>query len=345
MQDLDRLLEREPPPLILVHSDAPQLREEALDRARRALTADPEVERHVYRADERLDYAALSQELAAPSLFAPRRLFELHYGDDAPKEEGARWLREVAADPPPDVWLLIGCGYQSKKDQQKKWFQAVEASGATLALFAPRRHELPGWLRGRLAERGLELDREGLALLAERVEGNLEAAAGEVEKLALYTGGQEGNRGSGILGADDVLAAVGDQARFSVFDLAEAALARDPARCARIVAVLRAEGVHLPPVIGALAKEVRNLIELQGCAVRGEDLEAACKKRGIFPPRKQAMIKLARSLPAAEAERALARLARADRAAKGLGEADPWALVEAAVLALAGGSDLPVLRA
>jgi DNA polymerase-3 subunit delta len=344
-QDLDKLLERGAPPLILIHSDAPLLREEAVARVRRALTADPEVERHAFRADEQIDYAVLRQELAAPSLFAPRRLFELHYGSDAPKDEGGKWLQEVAADPPPDVWLVISCGYQSKRDQKKKWFQAVASAGATLALFAPRRHELGGWLKRRLAGYGLELDRDGLALLAERVEGNLEAAAGEVEKLALFAGSHGDNRAGATLGAADVLAAVGDQARFSVFDLAEAALTREPARCARAVAALRAEGVALPPVIGALAKEVRNLIALQGCAARGEDLEAACTKRGIFPPRKQAIQKLARSLPATQAELALVRLARADRVAKGAAEGDGWALVEAAVLALAGAGELPALRA
>lgn len=339
-QDLDRLLERGAPPLILIHSDAPLLREEAATRVRRALTADPEVERHAFRADEQIDYAFLRQELAAPSLFAPRRLFEVHYGGDSPKDEGAKWLQEVAADPPPDAWVLITCGYQSKQAQKKKWFQAVDQAGATLALFAPRRHELPGWLKRRLGERGLAVDRDGLALLAERVEGNLEAAAGEVEKLALYTGGQGGN-----LGVDDVLAAVGDQARFSVFDLADATLAREPDRCVRAVAALRAEGVALPPVIGALAREVRNLIALQGCLARGEDLEAACRKRGIFPPRKQAMQGLARELPEEAAEQALIRLARADRVAKGAADGDGWMLVEAAVLALAGAPELPALRA
>ncbi|HKJ71169.1 MAG TPA: DNA polymerase III subunit delta, partial [Gammaproteobacteria bacterium] len=201
-QDLDRLLERGAPPIVLIHSDAPLLREEAAARVRRALTADPEVERLAFRADESVDYAYLRQELAAPSLFAPRRLFELHYGDGAPKDEGGKWLQEVAAEPPPDAWLLITCGYQPKRDQQKKWFQAVAGAGAVLALFAPRRHELPGWLKRRLADRGLELDRDGLALLAERVEGNLEAAAGEVEKLVLFAG-----EGGARLGAEDVLAA------------------------------------------------------------------------------------------------------------------------------------------
>jgi len=329
--DLDKTLKEAPPPVILVHSDAPLLREEAAARVRRALTADPEVERVAFRAEEGLDYAAIREEVNAPSLFAPLRLIELHYGGGAPKDDGAKWLAEYAADPAPDVRLLVTCGYQSKGDQRKKWFQAVADHGAVLALFAPRREELPGWLRRRAGERGLELDRDALALLAERVEGNLEAAAGELEKLLLYTGGRGGS-----LAAEDVLAAVGDQARFSVFDLAEAALGREPERVVRAVASLRAEGVELPPVLGALAKELRILIALQDRAARGEDLDAACRDLKVFYQRQQARKAQARSLPGGEAETALARLARIDRVAKGAEGGDPWDRLEAAVLRLAG---------
>ncbi|SCX98814.1 DNA polymerase III subunit delta [Thiohalorhabdus denitrificans] len=330
VEELEKRLHGQPPPVILVHSDAPLLREEAAERVRSVLLADPEVERHAFRADDQVDYTAIRQELAAPSLFAPRRLVEIHYGGGAPKDEGGKWLQEYCADPAPDVVLLLTAGYQSKKDQQKKWFRAVEEAGLTLARFAPRRHELPDWLRGRAAGYGLELSPDALTLLAERVEGNLEAAAGEVEKLALYTGGPA------RLDVDGVLAAVGDQARFSVFDLAEAALARDPRRTVRAVAALRAEGAELPAVVGAMAREVRNVIVLRDRHRRGGDLEAACKELKLFPPRKQAAQKLARNLGEGEAERVLAALARVDRMSKGAEAGDPWAALEDAALALAG---------
>jgi DNA polymerase-3 subunit delta len=331
LEDLDRALGGDVPPVILVHSDAPLLREEACQQVRRALLADPAVERHAFRADEQVDYTAIRQEVNAPSLFAPRRLVEIHYGGDAPKGDGGKWLQEYAADPAPDVWLLLSTGYQSKSAQKKKWFQAVEGVGATLALFPPRAHELPRWLEQRLGRHGLRPSQDALALLAERVEGNLEAAAGEVEKLVLYAG-----EGAGELDVATVLAAVGDQARFSVFDLAEAALAQDPRRTVRAVEALRAEGAELPPLVGALAREVRNLIALRGAHQRGADLEALSRKLGLFPPRKQAAQRLARQLPEGAAEAVLQGLARVDRQSKGVENGDPWAALEGVVLQLAG---------
>ncbi|HKL78227.1 MAG TPA: DNA polymerase III subunit delta [Gammaproteobacteria bacterium] len=331
LADLERLLQGQVPPVILVHSDAPLLREEACTQVRQALLADPDVERHAFRADEQADYTAIRQEVNAPSLFAPRRLVEIHYGGDAPKGDGGKWLQEYAADPAPDVWLLLSTGYQSKSAQKKKWFQSVEAAGATLALFPPRAHELPRWLEQRLGQHGLRPSRDALALLAERVEGNLEAAAGEVEKLVLYAG-----EGAGDLDVATVLAAVGDQARFSVFDLAEAALAQDARRVTRAVAALRAEGAELPPLVGALAREVRNLITLADAHRRNQDLEGLSRKLGLFPPRKQAAQKLARQLPEGTAEIALQGLACVDRQSKGAEAGDPWATLEGVVLTLAG---------
>lgn len=334
--DLDKALQGTPPPVILIHSDAPLLREEAAEKVRRSLAADPEVERIPFRAVEGLDYNAIREEVNAPSLFAPRRLIELHYGGAAPKEDGARWLGEYAGEPAPDVQLLVTCGYQNKGAQQKKWFQAVAKHGAVLALFAPRPDELPRWLRRRASERGLELDADALALLAERVEGNLEAAAGELEKLVLYNGGPGGS-----LSGDDVLAAVGDQARFSVFDLAEAALARDPERTARAVAALRSEGAEILPVVGALAREVRLLIALQYRIRQGGDPDAACREWKVLPWRQNPLKSLARTLSPGEAEAVLDQLARVDRMTKGAEPGDEWVHLEAAALRLAGAAELP----
>jgi DNA polymerase-3 subunit delta len=331
LEELDKRLKRGVPPVVLVHSDTPLLREEASARVRGAVLADGEAERHAFRGEESPDFDAIRRELAAPSLFASRRLVELHFGDASPGAEATALLADFAADPAPDAVLLVSAGYQSRAVQRKKWFKAVEGAGVSVGLFPPRREELPGWLAGRLRGHGLSADRDALALLAERVEGNLEAAAAEAEKLALYAGGA-----AGPLDADTVLAAVGDQARFTAFDLAEAAVAGSPERTRRALAVLRAEGVEPLPVIGALAREVRNLIRLRDRTSRGEDTETVCRDLKIFPPRKTAVQKRARRLQPGEGERVLARLARADDLAKSAGADATWRGLETAALALAG---------
>lgn len=85
--------------------------------------------------------------------------------------------------------------------------------------------------------------------LALRVEGNLLAAAQEVEILLL--------RGPGRLEVEALEASVADSARYSVFDLADAALAGNAARGLRILDLLRGEGAAEPLVLWALIREIR----------------------------------------------------------------------------------------
>ena len=89
------------------------------------------------------------------------------------------------------------------------------------------RARLPGWIREEGRRLGLTLDAEAARLLADRAEGNLLAAAQELEKIRLL-------RGAGPVDAEAVLAAVADSARFDAQDLADAALAGEAGRVVRI---------------------------------------------------------------------------------------------------------------
>ena len=48
--------------------------------------------------------------------------------------------------------------------------------------------ELPGWIANRMRQAGLQPDRDAVAMIADRVEGNLLAAGQEIEKLRLLLG-------------------------------------------------------------------------------------------------------------------------------------------------------------
>ncbi|WP_411025816.1 DNA polymerase III subunit delta, partial [Salmonella sp. s55004] len=84
-------------------------------------------------------------------------------------------------------------------------------------------HELPDWIERRLRARGLRADRDAVQLLADRVEGNLLAAAQEIDTLALLADG-------GTLDLARMQALVADAARYDVFRLTDAALNGQPAQ-------------------------------------------------------------------------------------------------------------------
>jgi DNA polymerase-3 subunit delta len=96
---------------------------------------------------------------------------------------------------------------------------------------------------------------DAVELIAARVEGNLLAAAQEIEKLKLMAEG-------GQITVETVQAAVADSARFDVFGLVDAVLNGEAAHALRMLEGLRGEGVEPPVILWALARELRLLANI-----------------------------------------------------------------------------------
>ncbi|WP_176518450.1 DNA polymerase III subunit delta, partial [Pseudomonas faucium] len=107
----------------------------------------------------------------------------------------------------------------------------------------------------RLAQAGLSAQREAVDRMAARVEGNLLAAAQEIEKLKLLAEGSQ-------ITVETVQAAVADSARFDVFGLVDAILNGEATHALRMLEGLRGEGVEPPVILWALARELRLLAGL-----------------------------------------------------------------------------------
>ena len=131
----------------------------------------------------------LSASFRAPSLFSSRRLVEVRLPSGKPGKEGAEVISDFCADPPQDVTLLITAGEWSKQ-HGGKWSEAIGRIGQVAIAWAVKPHELADWIERRLRARGLRADRDAVQNLADRVEGNLLAAAQEIDKLALLSDGE-----------------------------------------------------------------------------------------------------------------------------------------------------------
>ncbi|WP_267103908.1 DNA polymerase III subunit delta, partial [Xanthomonas sacchari] len=163
---------------------------EAADAVRARARAAGIGEREVFDADGRdFDWGQLYSSFNAPSLFSAQRLIELRLPSGKPGKEGGEVISAFCADPPPDVVLLITCNEWSKA-HQGKWADAVARIGTIAVAWAIKPHELGDWIERRLRSKGLRADAGAVQRLAERVEGNLLAAAQEIDKLALLADGQ-----------------------------------------------------------------------------------------------------------------------------------------------------------
>jgi DNA polymerase-3 subunit delta len=317
-------------PAWLVASPEPLLLLEAADAIRVAARAQGITEREIFEAEghqREPDWKALEASFRAPSLFATRRLVEIRLPTGKPGKEGEKAIIEFCADPPADVCLLVTCGEWSMK-HGGKWSQAIGQCGATVIAWAVKPHELSDWIDRRLRSRGLTADRDAVQRLAERVEGNLLAAAQEIDKLALLSDGSP-------LDAQRMDALVADAARFDVFRLLDAAMNAQPALVSRMLAGLRGEGDSVLALLGMVIRELQRCAAIARVQARGGNLAAEFRAQQIWESRQAAYRRALARHPAPRWERFVAEAALVDRIAKGRAPGDAWVALERLLLAVA----------
>jgi len=320
---LPRTLEQPLSPVWLLAGDEPLLIGEAADAIRARARAEGYGSRELFSADRSFDWSELLASSQSLSLFSERRIIEVRMASPRPGREGGAMLARLASDPAPDTLLLVVTTRPERDTWSAAWFKAFEKNGVVVQSWPVEIGRLPQWIIDRAARHGLAIDAEGAALLAERVEGNLLAAHQEIEKLALLHAG-------GGIGVDDVRSAVANSARYDVFQLGEAALDGDAARCLRILAGLRAEGAEPPLVLWSVCRELRALVDAR-------NHPGAPAGYGQQAERRAALLRRAVARTAGQPLGPLfASAARVDRQVKGLARGDPWTCLTGLVAALAG---------
>jgi len=283
-------------------------------------------EREVLDVGNHFDWDDLARSAAGMSLFATRRLLDLRLPTGRPGTEGAKAINEFCANPPPDVTLLITAIEWSSK-HEGAWTRNLDAAGALVVFNAPKPHEWAAWVGARLASRGLSATPDAAALLAERVEGNLLAAAQEIDKLAVLRGEGVGAR----IDATEMEHLVADSARYDAFKLTDAAFAGDGGRALHILAGLRAEGDELIALMGWLVNQLQLALRL----ANARDFAAQARAERLWPAREQLFRKALRRAPREHWLQCLARAARIDRIAKGREAGDAWLEAERLIAVIA----------
>lgn len=302
-------------PAYFISGDEPLQQGEAADTIRRAAREQGFTEREVMHVDKGFDWNELLASSNAMSLFAERKIIDLRLPSGKPGKEGGAALVAYAERPPEDTLLLITSGKVDKRSQSGKWYKALDSIGATMQVWPVESSDMPRWLDQRMRSRGLQPEPEAVRMISERVEGNLLAAAQEVDKLVLLNG-------QGVLSAEQVEAAVSDSARFDVYNLVDSALMGDRARVARMLDGLRGEGVEPILVLWAMAREIRSLADMAAQLEAGKGLDSVMAR--VWGKRKGPVRKGLQRHNRARWQMMLRRAARLDRVVKGAASGNAW---------------------
>ena len=314
---LDQQLARGLSSAYLVSGDEPLLVAESCDRIRAAARAAGFDERELSVVERGFDWLALDGNVSNLSLFSTRRLIELRLATARPGEAGAKALLRLLEQPDPDRLLLVVTPKLDAAASRTKWVRGLEEHGVHVQIWPLDRGQLPGWISRRAAGLGMRLDRDAVTLLVERTEGNLLAAAQELDKLAMLLGPVAVDEAA-------VLAAVADSARFDVFGLSDAVLVGDGQRALRILGTLQREGVEPVLVLWSLARDAALLARLRFALGAGEQPARAMQQQGVWRRRQPLVSKALSRLSGAVVVQLQQRVAVTDRVIKGVQAGAPW---------------------
>jgi len=334
------------PPALLIAGQEILLVLEAADLVR-AKAREEGYAREVFDVDARFDWDELSASFSAMSLFAQRRLLDVRLPTGKAGKDGGEAIAAFCANPPPDTVLLITCIEWSKKHAEPAWVRAIGKVGHAATFWQLPRHKLPDWLLGRMRARGIDARHDAAELLAERVEGNLLAAAQEVDKLALLIGAAPNaandssakpsgaGKATRTIDAAQMDRLVADSSRFDAFKLIDAALAGEASRALRMLRSLRAEGEAVPGLMGPIVGPVLTLAALAEVKASGGNLGAAMQAQRIWDSKQSAYKRALERHDAARWEQFAIECGRIDRISKGRAAGDAWIALERLLAAIA----------
>ena len=312
----------------LISGDEPLQIVELADSIRQAAKQAGFLEREIFSTDTGFEWSEITTSSQSMSIFGDKKVIDLRVPTANFGNEGAKTLISYCEKLPADTVLLITCGKLNAAGMKTKWFEAVDKVGVTIQVKPLEGDELLQWLQNRLQQRGLNSDKAGLLLLAERVEGNLLAAAQEIEKLyVLY--------GASILTKDQIFDVVADSSRYDVFKLIDAILAANVNRIFKVLAGLRNEGIAPPVVLWALMREARTLCKVYLELSSGKSKDMVFRNNQIWDKRVGLVDKVLKRLSHNQLFEILTLSAKADRQAKGQESGDVWETILAVCLLFA----------
>ena len=304
---LDAALARGLAPAYLILGEEPLQALEAADAVRAAARTAGFSERTVLDLAGNSDWSVFEAAVRDRSLFAERGLIDLRLPSGKPGKPGGEQLKRYAQKPASDLVLLLQLPRPDSDMRKAAWFKALDKLAVVVHARPVPPARLGAWIRERLQRVGIAIQRDALAMLAARVEGNLLAARQEVEKLALA--------GVTEVNLDVLQQGLTDAARFNLFELTPAALSGQAARALRMLRSMLDEGQPEPLILWVLSRDIRALALAAERRAAGAPPSEALK--GFWGTDRAALGRALERVSPAMARALLLRAARVDRVIKG----------------------------
>ena len=239
-------------------------------------TSDPFRVVEIPAAGLKADPARLNDEAAALAFGGGRRLVIVREAGDA---AAALFAEFLGAAPTGGAFVLVEGGDLSKKSSLRAAFEG-SSRAASIACYGDDERSVRAFIAELLRQHKLTAEAAALDLLCERLGQDRDQTRGEIAKLAIYKGDPAGagNR----VGADDVLAAIGDGGAASLDAVALAAADGDYADLDRALTRALLDGESPIALLRAAERHVERLHLARAHMAAGASADQAMGK--LRPP-------------------------------------------------------------
>lgn len=339
-KDLPQHLKRNLANCYFVFGDEPLQHTEALDNIRASVQQQGYTEREVFQMPANFEWAALLSSVNTPSLFSEKRLIECRLGEGKIGKGMADTLAKLATLPlSASVVFLLSAAKLDTKIQQSKGFLALEQKGITICARTLSTKEALVWIEHRLSVAGFKTTPESIQLLFERTEGNLLAASQVIEKLTLCFDPQK----TPILAIENIREIVGMDARFTIYDLVDAALSGSVERTTRIFSSLKDEGIEPILMLWAITREIRTVLTLLN-KTKAQSLSSdLLSQQGVWKHRESLIRSFINRTSIPQLQKLLIQSKQVDDIIKGRLPGSVWTLLFSICLTLTG-TNTPTLE-
>jgi DNA polymerase-3 subunit delta len=332
-EQLSHYLQKSLAAVYFITGDEPLQVCELMDAIRQAAAKKGFQSREVFFVDSSFNWDKLAFVANSNSLFSDKKIIDLRLSGTI-EDSGKKALIAYCKHLPEDTILLITSGKLKNTALKSDWICELDKVGIIIQVWVLEKGDLIRWLKQRLQQRGLQTDAKGLATLASRIEGNLLAAAQEIEKLyVLY--------GSGKINSDQILDVVTDSSRYDVFNLGNCLLSGDINRTYKILNGLKAEGVAEPLVLWAITGEARSLAKIKSQLDQGQKKDVVFRNNKVWDKNKQITENALGRLSDRQLNNILILAAKADHQIKGQQPGAPWETILKVCLLF---SSLPIFQ-
>lgn len=323
-------------PVWLVFGDEPWQKQNSLIAIKQQLQQQGFSELIRFTVDDKFDWQLVLQEYQSLSLFASQRVIELELMSVKLNDVATKSIEQICQQLQQDVVILIHGDKLDAATQKRKWFKQLAEHACFLPLYDIDGKHLNQWIQKQARHYKVNMLPDVVFLLAEFFEGNLNALDQELQKLSLLFGQQ-------LITTEQAQELLIKQAKFNPFQLIDALLEGNLAKCVGMLDQLQHDGTAIGQLIWFVHKEIKQLSSMHGRMQQGEDFNSLAKEFRIWDKRKPLYQKALNNITPSNLDIAISRLADVDLTIKTASDFNPFLLLADVITSLYQGDKLKSL--